>query len=273
MTFNLPDLSRASLNEIIFEGRNQAYGAFDLRRSYDQHLKRAVGLMLGLCLLLIGLPLAWQAWQKDVVVPLAGSHKPQIIEYVIENMPPIEQPPVQQKPVAAPKVNTTEFVTRRVVANEVPVDDPDVVAQALLATANVGTTTVTDGEAGPVPPVVTASAGTGTALEEAPTTQTFEYVEQMPEFEGGAAALLKFLAKNIRYHPLALRNGVEGKIFLKFVVNERGEVENPTILKGLGAGLDEEAARVVKLLHFTPGRQNGRAVKVYYSLPISFQIR
>lgn len=272
MTFNLPDLARVSLDEIIFEGRNQAYGAFELRRAYDQHLKRAVVLTLALCLLLIGAPLAWRALEKDVVV--VKPKQPDESEYVIsDKMPPLEKLPVQeQRAVAQPKVNTTEFLTRRVVTDKSSEKTTDVIDQALLATANVGTTTITDGVDGYVaPPVpVTTDAG-GT---EAPiVSQTWEYVEQMPEFEGGLQALSRFLGKNLQYPALALRNQVEGKIFLKFVVNERGEVDNPTVLKGLGAGLDEEALRVVRLLHFRPGMQNGRPVKVYFSLPISFQIR
>lgn len=103
----------------------------------------------------------------------------------------------------------------------------------------------------------------------------YEYTEQMPEFPGGDAALRELLAKQVVYPEVARQNKVEGRVFLKFIVDEKGQVQNPVVLKGLGSGLDEEAVRVAKLLpRFTkPARQNGQPVCVYYSVPVTFSLK
>ncbi|WP_462253724.1 energy transducer TonB [Ekhidna sp.] len=102
----------------------------------------------------------------------------------------------------------------------------------------------------------------------------FIVVEDMPEFPGGDAALLGFIAKNIKYPRQAKRMGVEGKVHISFVVDIDGSISDIKILKGIGAGCDEEAIRVLKLLPaFSPGKQRGVPVKVQMQLPVNFQLR
>jgi periplasmic protein TonB len=117
-------------------------------------------------------------------------------------------------------------------------------------------------------------------LPPPPPQQKFEYVEeepedffiiveQMPELIGG----LEALQSEIRYPERALRANIQGRVFVQFIVNERGEVENPIIVRGIGGGCDEEAIRVVSKAKFNPGMQRGRPVKVQYNLPVVFIIR
>ena len=96
----------------------------------------------------------------------------------------------------------------------------------------------------------------------------------MPQYPGGNAELLRYVAHHIRYPALALRNGIEGRVYVKFVVDETGRVIDLNVVKGIGGGCDEEAVRVLRTLsRFEPGRQNGRAVKVYFNVPIAFMIK
>lgn len=97
----------------------------------------------------------------------------------------------------------------------------------------------------------------------------FVVVEEMPELIGG----LGELQRQIRYPEMARRAGIEGRVFIQFIVNERGEVENPVVMRGIGGGADEEALRVVSQARFTPGMQRGRPVRVQYSLPIYFRLQ
>jgi TonB family protein len=108
--------------------------------------------------------------------------------------------------------------------------------------------------------------------QESGGTEVYTIVEQMPEFPGGSAAMMDFLKKNIKYPSEARENGVGGKSFIKFVVNEQGQIENVVTIKSAGlAMLDEEAIRVVRSMPlWAPGKQQGRNVKVFYNLPISF---
>jgi protein TonB len=98
-------------------------------------------------------------------------------------------------------------------------------------------------------------------------------VEQQPEFPGGTAEMYKYLSKNIKYPSAASRANVSGRVFMSFVVNTDGSIQDVSVLKGLGFGCDEEAIRVVKAMpKWKPGKQSGRAVRVKYNLPINFQL-
>ncbi|MDX1640572.1 MAG: energy transducer TonB [Balneolaceae bacterium] len=97
----------------------------------------------------------------------------------------------------------------------------------------------------------------------------FVLVEQMPELIGGLASL----QKEIEYPERAIRANIEGRVYVRFIVNEQGEVENPEVIRGIGGGCDEEAIRVVKTAKFKPGLQRGRPVRVQYNLPVIFRIK
>lgn len=109
-------------------------------------------------------------------------------------------------------------------------------------------------------------------VEKAPETP-FDVVEDMPEFPGGDEALLSFIAQNIKYPKTAQRLGVEGRVTLFYVIDKDGSITNIEIIKGIGAGCDEEAIRVLKLLpNYTPGKQRGVPVKVKMRLPVHFKL-
>jgi periplasmic protein TonB len=98
--------------------------------------------------------------------------------------------------------------------------------------------------------------------------EIFLVVEEMPELIGGYAALIRAL----RYPEIALKAGIEGRVFLRFIVDENGDVLDPVVTRGIGGGCDEEAVRVVSSMKWKPGRQRGRAVPVHYSLSVHFQL-
>ena len=105
--------------------------------------------------------------------------------------------------------------------------------------------------------------------------EIFIVVEEAPEFEGGNAGLEKFLEENLKYPKKLKRKGIEGKVFVQFVVNQSGGVEDASVLKGLAPEADSEALRVVKLSDgkWKPGKQAGRVVKAKYALPIRFALK
>jgi protein TonB len=107
-----------------------------------------------------------------------------------------------------------------------------------------------------------------------PVTEPFIRVEEMPEFPGGESALLAFIAKNTIYPEEAIRNNITGRVILKFVVNPDGSVGRTEIIRGIDILLDQEAIRVIGTLpRFRPGKQNGIAVPVWYSVPVNFKIK
>ena len=101
----------------------------------------------------------------------------------------------------------------------------------------------------------------------------FLAVENQPEFPGGEEALVRFIAMNVKYPPLARENRIEGKVYVSFIVEKDGSVSNIKVLKGVGGSCDEEAKRVVSLFpNFIPGKQNGKLVRVQYFVPINFKL-
>ena len=105
--------------------------------------------------------------------------------------------------------------------------------------------------------------------EEEPEPEVFVVVENMPELIGG----LSSIQSKIKYPEIARKAGVEGRVIVQFVVDEQGNVQDPTVVRGIGAGCDEEALRVVKQAKFEPGKQRGKPVKVKMSLPITFRLK
>ncbi len=104
--------------------------------------------------------------------------------------------------------------------------------------------------------------------------QIFMVVEKMPSFPGGEAALRKYLSKNVKFPAIAQENGIQGRVYVEFVVNKDGKIVDVKILKGVDRSLDEEALRVVRSMPpWEPGEQRGKAVRVSYRIPINFTLR
>lgn len=104
--------------------------------------------------------------------------------------------------------------------------------------------------------------------------EVFMIVEEMPEFPGGTEALQKYLAQSVRYPVIAQENGIQGRVYIQFVINQNGEVTNATILRGVDPSLDREALRVVEAMpKWKPGKQRNRPVRVSYTVPINFVLQ
>jgi protein TonB len=110
--------------------------------------------------------------------------------------------------------------------------------------------------------------------EEEETAEVFFIVEDMPEFPGGEMALRAFIGNAIKYPVIAQENGIQGKVYVTFVVGKDGSVNNAVIARGVDASLDKEALRVVNTLpKWKPGKQRGKPVNVSYTVPINFQLQ
>ena len=269
-------IAKASLNDIVFEGRNKTYGAYVLRRLYQRHVTRALIIATAVFLLLIAFPLISQ-FLKD---RLPKEPKKNLQENVLMDAPPLDDtkpppppPPPEAPPPPPPKLTTIKF-TPPVVKKDEEVKKEEVPDQEELKDKTVATVTVkgnTDA------PDLSELSGTGDkVVEEVVENKVYTYVEQMPELPngGGQTAIVAAIQKAVRYPPMALRNQVEGRIFASFTVNPQGDVVDVKVVKGLGSGLDEETIRAIKTLpKFRPGKQNGRAVSVSFTVPITYKIQ
>ena len=120
---------------------------------------------------------------------------------------------------------------------------------------------------------IQASEETGQAVEVKYVPVEVEE-EEMPEFPGGMAECLKFLGKNIKYPTISQENGVQGKVIVQFVVNKDGSIVDPVVVRSVDPYLDKEALRVIKTMpKWKPGKQRGKAVRVKYTVPVTFKLQ
>ena len=109
--------------------------------------------------------------------------------------------------------------------------------------------------------------------EEVDEQEIFTIVEEMPEYPGGIAAAMKWIANELRYPPIAQENGVQGRVTVRFTINADGSVVDPVVIRGVDPHLDKEALRVIgKMPKWKPGKQRGKAVRVSYNLPVRFKL-
>ena len=258
-------------NELVFEDRNKAYGAYVLRKKYADRV--LISLLIGVVVvgIIVAIPYiskfikSLSPQEEEVVVPIDWSQMapPPVDEKKEEILPP----PVEE--VAPPKEVAASVEFRTLQMTDEPVQE--ITTTEDLRAANPGSVTA-EGTGGSLFTLPSDGDGSGTVVEES-RDQVFTIVEVMPEFDGGEAALAKYLQKNIVYPERAKQMGIEGKVYLSFVIDSYGNVNEVKVLRGIGGGCDEEAVRVVKKMpRWKAGKQGGRPVKVQFNLPIEFKL-
>jgi protein TonB len=270
-----PILLTGSLDDIVFEGRNKAYGAFQLRRDYQRHLSSALFITVVACSLLLLLPFAirhfWPGVASGALPTLPKEIYSQPGNYKLPEAKPLP-PPAAAQPAVTVKPHS-EILTHVVRDEQVKTPPmPSTLQQGIGAVgpASAGAVNTTGATGGTG---VAIGTGTDTARPAAPPKQeTVLFAEVMPDFVGGRTALQRYLQKHLRFPSAALAAQVSGKVFVSFVVQTDGSVGEVTVLKGLGYGTEEAAARVVREMPaWTPGLQNHHPVPVRFTLPITFQ--
>lgn len=251
-------------NDIVFEGRNQDYGAYELRRNYNRRVTIIIGGMIVFSLALFGLK-KFMDRPKDEVV------EEKIINTQIDLTPPPpleDVPPPPPPPPPPPMVEMVKFVPP-VIKDDAVEEEPQKTIDE-VKDVNVGTKDQ-EGDKDIVAPPTEEKGSTEPAAPE-----IFTIVEEQAEFPGGISEMAKYIQKTLQYPAMAREAGISGKCFLKFVVNENGDISNVEVLKGVPgcSDCDKEAIRVVKSMpKWKPAKMTGRSVKCYFNLPISFKIQ
>ena len=263
--------------DIIFASRNKSYGAYQLRRSYPNYVVRALIFGLLLIAVLFLLPTFLNA-----ISAFAEEDKP--VDVVAElgpppdidpNNPPPPPPPPPPTP-PPPTRSTVKFVPPIIKKDEEVQDEkPPAVEELVEKKEDIGT----EDKQGNDEAAPTIEENPSELVVEAPVRvveeKTYEMfdIQKPPSFPGGEKELLKFLAENIKYPPLARENNIQGNVALTFVVNKNGSVSDVTILRDIGGGCGKEAVRVVNSMpRWNPGEANGNPVKVRFTLPVRFKL-
>lgn len=251
----------AQMDEIVFEHRNKSYGAYFLRKVYNKHLARA--LFMSTAILVAGL-----------AYPLVSSYNIVRARYIPDEggaiFSPTETPPAEIPLPPPPPAPTADLEKRirfvpPVVVNADVAESEGLPSQDLLN--NIPNNIPGDITEEPVE----IKKEEVLHVEDASPPEIF--VQEMPEFPGGNADMQKFLSDNIEYPQDASQNGIQGTVYVQFIVDTKGNITDVKILRGIGGGCDEEAARIVKMMpKWHPGRQNGKTVRVIFNMPVVFKL-
>ena len=253
--------SDSDFNDIVFRNRNKEYGAYLLRKKYNRNV--IISILIGIIII-----------ATIIIVPYLNARDLQNrqknaereVEIRMENLDqPAEQiaPPPPPPPPPADVVQQQRYVPPQVVDSIKPEEANQ------LMTADQAQVEVTDQE------VVEVVQQVKEEVQEVMSEpEPFLSVEEMPEPPGGMKGLYKYIAENTKYPAIAEENNIQGKVFVRFCVTSKGEIEKISIFKGVDPALDSEALRVVKTFpKFKPGKQSGIPVDVWFTVYINFVLK
>ena len=281
------DLSSKEWTDIIFDGKNKEFGAYQLRRNSDKRHNRAVlATLIGLIVILVGayfLGMYNDFRAKQHEAELQAQLEQQLAQ-MAEEVPEEEAPEEEIQAVEAPEqeqalpeeiLNTIKDTEIQIAADNEVTEDITSKDDVAESTAAAGATTFDQGTDNLE--VVRTHKDEIIVEEKKPEPkkeEIFTAVEQMPQFPGGETELMKYVTNHIKYPTMAAENNIQGRVVVKFVVKKDGSVGEVQVLRGKDPDLDKEAVRVVRTLpKFIPGKMNGQAVSVWFTLPINFKLQ
>lgn len=271
------DLISNAWCDLVFEGKNQAYGAYKLRKGTSKRNLWSIIIVLIAAVAIfsaIAIKNVIEANQKVAVTTAVELSK-------IDKTPKVEKKKVTPKieqPKVVEKVKSSIKFTAPVIKkdSEVKPEEEMKTQEDLQKTkTNIGAFNVVgndeiDGEV--------LKAKEEIAQPEPPKNEeenkVFDVVEEQPSFPGGQGALMSWLHDNIKYPVVAAENGIQGKVIVQFIVGKNGSISNVKVLRSVDPSLDKEAVRVVSNMpNWTPGKQNGASVNVRFTLPVTFRLQ
>lgn len=271
------DLISNEWTDLVFEGRNQAYGAYKLRKgTTKRNIWSLIIVTLAAVLLFLGLQLqkmveANKTVENTQAVELSALEQ-QKKEAKVEKKEIIKTEPEK----VVEKVKSSVKFTAPVIKKDSEVKEEDEIkleevekSNKAIGFENVQGNDEVNGEV--------LKAKEDIKAPEPPKheeNKIFTVVEQMPMYPGGDAALMQYLSSNIHYPAVAAENGVQGRVVVGFVVERDGSITDVNVMRSVDPSLDREAVRVVKNMpRWTPGKQNGSAVRVKYQVPVTFRLQ
>ena len=264
--------------DLVFEGKNHAYGAYQLRKDTGKRnvmsllVMFAIGVAIAAFVAIKGV--VENAMKSDVAIE-ADVELAKLAEKKEAKVEKKEEPKVEKIEVEKVK-SSVKFVPPVIKKDDEVKPEEELKSQEELNKTNtaIGAFDVkgNDEAAGEVLKAKEVIAQPEPPKEE--ETKVFDVVEQMPSFPGGQSALLQYLSSNIKYPVVAEENGVQGRVIVTFVVEKDGSITDVRVVKSVDPSLDKEAQRVVKSMpKWIPGKQNGSAVRVKYTVPVTFRLQ
>jgi protein TonB len=273
------DLIDNSWVDLVFEGKNQAYGAYQLRKNTGaRNLKALITMFLGFAII-AAIVIAKVSFDNYMASRNAAIETDVELQNLAEKkeikQEKKDEDPGMEKVEIERVKSSVAFTVPEIKKDEEVKEDQEMKSQDDLAETNtaIGAFTVEgNDETAEVKHVEEKIAEPEPVKEE--ETKVFDVVEQMPSFPGGPSALMQYLSSNIKYPVVAEENGVQGRVVCTFVVERDGSITDVRVIKSVDPSLDKEAVRVVKgMPKWIPGKQNGSAVRVKYTVPVTFRLQ
>lgn len=284
------DLTSKEWCDLVFEGKNKEFGAYQLRKkSPKRHWVAIVGVLILLAAVAViyagvkkyneikeAEALAKGAQMSEVLFETDTNEVPEEEEEVKYEEQPEPEEQVVEEQVASQQVTAIAIVEKadadkevknmdQIQENEAQVGNVNQEGKIDISEVNTATKAVT---------VVEEKPKEEPKVEKPQPEKIFEAVEQPAEFPGGRSALAKWLSNNLRYPEVAQANNIQGRVVVKFTVEKDGSISNPTVVRGVDKDLDREAIRVVKKMpRWNAGKNNGVAVRSYFNLPVNFKLQ
>lgn len=271
------DLISNAWCDLVFEGRNQNYGAYRLRKGTSKRNVLSIVIVLIAAVVIfsaIAIKNVIEANQRVAVttaVELSKIEAPKK-KAKVENTPvKIEQPKQVERVKSSIKFTAPVIKKDEDVKPEEEMKNQDDL-QKTKTTIGAFNVVGNDDIGGEVLKAKEEIAQPEPPKEE--ESKVFDVVEEQPSFPGGQGALMQWLSDNIKYPVIAAENGIQGRVIVQFVVSKTGSISNVNVVRGVDPSLDKEAVRVVKAMpNWTPGKQNGTTVNVRYTLPVTFKLQ
>lgn len=265
------DINSAEWLELVFEGKNKNYGAYRMRKTSGKRHRNAMFLVFLFVCFLALLPTLIKTIEE-----LRPKHEAVTEARVMSEITPIEEQLKEEKivrqqdaPPPPPLKSTIMFTIPEITDEEIPEDMALLSQDDIVATKVQISVATVEGTDDPDAVDIADLEGHQVIVDD----PVLIAVEEMPQFPGGDEELMRYIASNLKYPTFAQEMGIEGRVTLRFVVNKNGEVGSVDVLRSLDPLCDKEAIRVIKgMPKWIPGRQGGRAVAVYYTIPILFKL-
>lgn len=268
--------------DMVFAGKNQEYGAYQLRKGTSKRNITAL-LILLIAAGLIGGALAYKVHmqkldeERQAYMEQLELSKLQEQAKKEKKEEPVIKAKIEPKKIVEQVRETQKFTAPEIKKDELVNEDNQVKDQADLDEKVAVGTKDQEGTKDRTDVAIRNDIAVNTNESEEKkevANKVFEVVEQMPSFPGGNEALMKFLRENVKYPVVAQENGVQGRVVVSFVVERDGSITDVKVVRSVDPSLDKEAARVVKSMpRWIPGKQNGATVRVKYNVPVSFRLQ
>ena len=271
------DLTSREWCDLVFEGRNKAYGAFELRKSSPKRHNIAMIIIIVVAVIAFSVPalirfVTPEKVEEAMTEVTTLSKLPEAEVKKNEDLKPL----APETPPPPPLKSSIKFTAPVIKKDEEVSEEDEIKSQDELAKNDKVAISIADVKGNDEINGADIADFKEVVRPEAPKEEKevpYQAVEQMPQFPGGDAELMKYIQDHLKYPVIAAENGIQGRVIVRFVVSKTGEIQDVTVLRGVDSSLDKEAVRVIKSMpKWIPGKQNGNNVAVYFTVPVMFKL-